>query len=238
MLPMFPTKKIEIEPIGIINSCFTEKFGIPRQPNLAPAVLAFIEIFSPYNKDSAFTKIDTFSHIWLTFYFHQSVKRGWRDTVRPPRLGGNKKVGVFASRSPQRPNFLGHSVVKFEKIIKRNKKLILVVSGVDILNNTPILDIKPYIPYSDKIEATEGYASSPKKFPVHFDPPAALFCKSFQETTGENLQKIITQLLSLDPRPAYQVSKEKVYGMSLFNANIKFYFKNNIFHVRNIDYKI
>ncbi len=234
---IFENKYIEIDPIGIAHSCFTDKFGIPRQSNLVPAARASLEIFPPYNKKEAFFKLEEFSHLWLTFYFHDAVRRGWKPTVRPPRLGGNKRVGVFASRSPQRPNYLGLSVVKLENIAQKNKNIFLEVSGVDILDKTPIIDIKPYIPYSDHVQAQEGYAPHPSFFEVSFSKDASLFCDKYKTQQGPDLAELIKQVLSLDPRPAYHTSEQREYGMDLWDLNITFTSNNDRFFVEKIYHK-
>ena len=130
-------------PIGVIRSCFTEKFGIPRQPGLVPAARATLEVFSPYDRDEAFRNLDEFSHLWVIFVFHGIPAGKWRPTVRPPRLGGNRRTGVFATRSGFRPNPIGMSAVSLEGIRRHNGKLLLELSGIDLLDRTPVLDIKP-----------------------------------------------------------------------------------------------
>ncbi len=140
---------LEINPIGVVHSCYTEKFGIPRQPGLVDKARATIELFSPYNRAEMVRKLESFSHIWVHFLFHDAVAEGWRPTVRPPGLGGQKRVGVFASRSPHRPNHLGISAVKLIGIKRVGQRLLLEVGGGDFLHGSPVFDLKPYIPYSD-----------------------------------------------------------------------------------------
>lgn len=145
--------------IGTIHSCYEEKFGIPRQPGLVDSP-ATIEIDAAYSQDEAFRELETFSHIWVIFVFHEINNKNWNPTVRPPRLGGNQRIGVFASRSMFRPNPIGLSVVELTSIERKNKKIVLNITGGDFLNLTPVLDIKPYIPYADSINTTKaGYAT-------------------------------------------------------------------------------
>src|SRR3954463_4060851 len=133
--------------IGIIHSCFKEKFGIPRQPGLAPLATAQLELLPPYDNRAALEGLETCSHIWLQFVFHANKRDAWKPKVKPPRLGGNKSLGVFATRSPTRPAPIGLSVVKLDGISEADGKLFLNLSGIDLLDGTPVLDIKPYVPY-------------------------------------------------------------------------------------------
>ena len=135
----------ELTPIGTIESCFKEKFGVPRQPGLAPAARASLILQPPYNRPEALAGLEAFSHIWLVYLFHAIEKGKWKPTVRPPRLGGNRRTGVFATRSNFRPNPIGLSAVKLENIVTRGPDIRLELSGVDLLDGTPVLDIKPYI---------------------------------------------------------------------------------------------
>lgn len=221
-----------IKPIGILHTCYKEKFGIPRQPNLvqAPGTL----IFSPeFAKQEAVRELDGFSHIWLIFAFHENVEKGWSPMVRPPRLGGNKKVGVFASRSPFRPNPIGMSPVRLESVEIIDNSPVLHLSGVDILDQTPILDIKPYIPYSDAIpDALGGFAKKPPeiKQTITFSDLALSQIKD-REKSIPDLMSIITGILGNDPRPAYQSDqntvpeKNQVYGIHLFDFDLKWAMK-------------
>lgn len=225
-----------MEPIAIVRSCFTDKFGIPRQPGLVPAATAELEMLPPYNRPEAVEGLAAFSHLWIFFLFHQAVDRGWKPTVRPPRLGGNKRVGVFASRSPQRPNFIGSSVVRLDQIRAEGPGLTLHVSGIDILDQTPVLDIKPYVPYSDRVsEASCGYAPEPRPgLEIVFTPEASAFCDGYQAQTGRQLLTLISQVLVQDPRPAYHQQDTREYGMSLWDLNIRFCFQQNTVVVKTI----
>ncbi len=224
---------INITPIGIITSCFKEKFGIPRQPGLVKDSSAVLELYPEFAREEAVRELEGFSHIWVIFVFHKASGKNWKPTVRPPRLGGNKKVGVFASRSPFRPNPVGISAVKLEKIEAANGKILLYLSGIDILDQTPVIDIKPYLPYSDIIEsATGGFAlSAPDaKLEVDFLQNVIEICGK-EERNFPNLQKIIIQILENDPRPAYYSSqksdKEKTFGIKIFDFDLKWEIKNN-----------
>lgn len=216
------------QPIGFVRSCFKEKFGIPRQPGLVRQVRATIEMVSPYGQMEAFRRLEDFSHIWIIFVFHQSNQRGWKPTVRPPRLGGNQRVGVFASRSGFRPNAIGQSAVELISVQSSGGKTELLIGGADLLDGTPVLDIKPYLPYSDAIcEAKAGYApDQPEaKWPVSFSDQAARDCRKAEDESHPGLGKLITGLLAIDPRPGYRnKGKDHGYGMRLWNLNIKFRF--------------
>jgi tRNA-Thr(GGU) m(6)t(6)A37 methyltransferase TsaA len=190
-------------PIGVVRSCFREKFGIPRQPGLASAARATLELLPPYNQPAAVRGLEGFSHLWLVFAFHGIPAGRWQPTVRPPRLGGNRRLGVFATRSTFRPNPIGLSAVKLERIATDHGKVVLHLAGVDVLDGTPVLDIKPYLPYADCIPtATGGFATEvpPSGLAVEFSPAAAAFCAALP--VGDP-RELITQLLRQDPRPAY-----------------------------------
>jgi tRNA (adenine37-N6)-methyltransferase len=215
------------QPIGRIHSCYTEKFGIPRQSGLVPDAPAFLEVWPPFDQDEAFRALDGFSHVWLLFVFHRCVGLPWRATVRPPRLGGNARVGVFASRSGFRPNALGQSAVRLTAIEREKDKLHLHLKGADLLDGTPVLDIKPYLPYADSIpEACSGYAPAapPCKFNVIFSPEAEAACRSLESSGYPDLKHLIALHLLQDPRPAYQSDRQKSYGMRLWDVNIRFCF--------------
>jgi len=211
-----------LQPIGIAHSPYKEKFGTPRQPGLIN-VQCSIELLPPYNQMDAFKGLDGFSHIWVSFIFHQAMRDQWQPTVRPPRLGGNEKVGVFASRSPFRPNNLGLSVVKLLNIEQQSNKLSLHVEGLDVIDGTPVVDIKPYIPYVDAIPAaTEGFASGApeKKLEVEFTQQAEQQLETIEHP--EQFRQLVIDVLQLDPRPAYKQSQEQgEYGISLDSYNIR-----------------
>ncbi|NNF96861.1 MAG: tRNA (N6-threonylcarbamoyladenosine(37)-N6)-methyltransferase TrmO [Halobacteria archaeon] len=217
--------KFDFQPIGIIHSCFPEKFGIPRQPGLVKEATATLELLPPYDRTEALEGLEAFSHLWLIFVFHASLKETWKPTVRPPRLGGNKRVGVFASRSMFRPNPIGLSVVELERVDTTAEQPRILLKGVDLLDGTPVLDIKPYLPYVDAIpNAHGGYAQgSPEpRLKVRFSSHAAGQCASY-ENAYPNLRTLITHVLELDPRPAYYDTEHsaKEFGMRLLDFDIK-----------------
>lgn len=216
--------KITIEPIGIIHSCYPEKFGIPRQPGLVKSATARLELFEPYNRVEMVKGLDEFSHIWVQFLFHETVDKGWRSTIRPPFLGGKRRVGIFASRSPHRPNHLGISVVRLSGIVNEGKKLFLELAGVDLLDQTPVVDIKPYIPYSDKVEgATRGFTSPPASCnDVSFSEDAEEFCRQYELTQGRPLRRLIRETIGHDPRPAAHRLLKREYGILLWDVNVRF----------------
>lgn len=215
----------QLVPVGIVHSPFREKFGTPRQPGLIAEVISSVEILPPYDTQEAFEGVEQFSHLWICFIFHKNKARPWTPRVRPPRLGGNKTIGVFASRSPYRPNPLGLSVVEFVGIRKQDNKLFLDIRGADIIDGTPVVDIKPYLPYSDSISrASAGYAErSPEaQLQVEFSEQAQ---QQLQLARGKypELENLIRQVIALDPRPAYSRDNEsgKQYGMKLLEFNVQ-----------------
>lgn len=198
--------EISLKPIGVVRSCFRKKFGIPRQPGLVPEATAAIELFPPYDNEQTLRGLEGFSHIWVLFIFHDSMEAEWKPTVRPPRLGGKKKVGVFASRSPFRPNPVGMSALELKKFGKEKGKTVLHVRGVDLLDGTPVIDIKPYIPYSDSIvEADGGYAGDEPehKFAVSFSEEAQMECDELEGKGYAGLGSMAVSILRSDPRPAF-----------------------------------
>lgn len=209
-----------MEIIAKIHTDFKEKFGIPRQSGLAET-WGEIVFEPPYNIPEAVRGLEEFSHIWLLWDFSESRRaaqgREWSPTVRPPRLGGNKRVGVFATRSPYRPNNIGLSCVKLEEVITDDRGPVLRVTGADLLDDTPIYDIKPYLPYADsRPEAKSGFASAePDRAEVEFDCP-------IPGEMSEETRRAIEEILVQDPRPAYQDDAERIYGMKYGQAEIKF----------------
>ncbi len=216
-------KQYAFQTIATVHSCFTDKFGIPRQPGLV-ASEAQIEIAPEFADETAFRQLQTFSHLWVIFVFHGLKDYQWKPSVRPPRLGGNQRIGVFASRSMFRPNPVGLSVVKLERIEKKQSSIILHVSGADLLDGTPVLDIKPYVPYADAIvDAEAGYAGIKpgKKFKVQFSQAAKKQLFDCLQAYP-HFETILTQVLELDPRPAYQERKTSrhEYVMQLYDYDI------------------
>lgn len=204
----------QFHPIGIIHSCFKEKFGVPRQSSLAPSAVACLELLPPYDQPEGVQGLAQVSHLWLQFVFHLSPSPKSLK-VRPPRLGGNQKVGVFATRSPVRPNRLGLSVVRLVKIEQTAGKIKLWLAGADLVDGTPVLDIKPYVPYVDAVaDATNALApEAPRQIPVHIPEALGL---------AEPLHSLVREVLSQDPRPAYQhIDPARVYGMHLLDFNLQ-----------------
>lgn len=215
-------EKFSIEPIGYINSCFTEKFGTPRQPGLAPSAEARLRLIGPFNRPEMVRGLESFSHIWVQFLFHRVVADGWKTTVRPPRLGGVERKGIWATRSPHRPNFMGISAVAL-KGIEFGYGVELVLGGVDLMDGTPVLDIKPYLVSSDQLDqAVEGWADHEyDQLGVGFTREAVEFCRGYEDDTGVCLQRLITEVLTLDPRPSSQRGKKDAFGMRLFDVNVR-----------------
>lgn len=221
--------RLLLTPIAIIRSPFKEKFATPRQSGLTPSVKALIEFLPEFNSTESVRGLEGFSHIWLLFVFHQHIEQGWSPTVRPPRLGGNRRVGVFASRSPFRPNPIGLSAVKLLDIHNKAGALTLEVQGADLIDGTPIIDIKPYISYADRIpEALGGFAASEPQttLEIHFSDAAQRKLSDFSGQTPE-LETLIRETLALDPRPAYrhQGDDRHSYGCRLDRFNIRWQVK-------------
>ena len=230
-------------PVGTISSCFKEKFGIPRQPNLVTEATASLVLSEQFTEESV-RGLEGFSHLWLSFVFHDVLDKGWKPMVRPPRLGGNEKVGVFASRSPFRPNALGLSVVKIQGIEtsqEKEKKVIINLLGCDLLDGTPILDVKPYLPYVDSIpEASGGFAQEApmKTFAVDFSPIAIKQCQLRTKQYQQDISLLISQVLQLDPRPSYKQGEinDRVYSMKLFDFDLKWqYCENKLIKVLSLN---
>lgn len=214
--------------IGIMKSPYKEKFGIPRQPNLVQ-VESYIDMLEPYNDLLAFEGIETFSHLWLLWQFHDNKNQQqtkFRAQVRPPRLGGNQKIGVFATRSMYRPSPVGLSVVQLKQVKKVGKAVRVYVTGSDLLDGTPILDIKPYIQYSDAVmEAQSGYAQDePERKQVVWTEQAAVQKQQLlqQHKISAQMLSELEQVLSLDPRPAYQEDETRLYKMHFANIDVGF----------------
>lgn len=202
---------MKLEPLCFIRTPFIEKFGVPRQSLLATSAIGEMIFRRDDFYAEAFRGIETFSHLWLTFLFHQVPEDSVQALVRPPRFAGKMKLGVFATRSPHRPNCLGLSVVKFEKIEEKGDSIHLFVSGVDLVDGTPILDIKPYIPYADKVDAKAPlFEHAPEKYKVLWkcDPPKEM--------------KLIEDVIALDPRPGHQKDETAEYGVTVAGFNIRF----------------
>ena len=210
--------RIFIEPIGYIENDYKEKFGIPRQSGLSESVISRVIFEDEYKDQNYFKDIQEFSHIWLIWYFSDVNKKNIKPTVRPPKLGGNRRVGVFASRSPFRPNRIGISCVKLIKVDFGYKRITLYVTGADLMNGTPIIDVKPYLPYTDsRPDATNGFALD--------DINGLLDIKCNDELLMKIPFDIVDGLfetLKHDPRPSYQNDSERIYGMTYGDMQVKF----------------
>lgn len=213
---------MEIKPIAHIRTNFKEKFGIPRQSGIIEEICGEIIFEKQFRNPDAIRGIEEYSHLWLIFDFSQNHRENWSPTVRPPRLGGNKRVGVFATRSPFRPNNLGLSCVKLENIKYDEKKgNILIVSGVDLLDNTPIFDIKPYIPYCDcKLDAKGSFSDEFKDYKIN-----VLYDEKVFENIEQNDKISIIKILEQNPKPAYKAD-EKIYKFLFSNYEICFEIKD------------
>ncbi len=226
-------------PIATVHSCFTEKFGVPRQPGIVSAATGSIELLAPYNRMEAVRDLTGFSHIWVIFLFNRSTRGQWKPTVRPPRLGGNKKVGVFASRSNFRPNPVGLSVVRLLDICQEKGKILIHVQGLDILDGTPVIDIKPYIPYVDAIpDAIGGFAPErpAPRLSVIFSADATAALSTLSVDAYPNLKAIIEGVVEQDPRPAYydEKKKEGAFGFTLWDLNIRWQAKGSVATITEI----
>jgi tRNA (adenine37-N6)-methyltransferase len=233
-LPQTPAVSVIVRPIGIIRSCYPEKFGIPRQPGLVKSSSARLHMLEPFNRLEMFKGLERFSHVWLHFLFHETVAEGWKRTIRPPWLGGREKVGIFASRSPHRPNHLGLSAVRLVKIGREGKQVFLDLAEIDILDLTPVIDIKPYIPYSDRVDDSGYGYTKPSEGPtvaVVFSREAMDFCSCYTNRTGRNLQDLISETLSYDPRPASHRPGTGEYGMLFWDVNVRWQAQKGFFQV-------
>lgn len=216
-----------LKPVAHIENAYDEKFSIPRQPGLAKDILSKILFEKEYDKDGILKGMEGFSHLWLIWGFTGFYDQKWSPTIRPPRLGGNERIGVFASRSPHHPNPIGMSAVKIVSI----EKNVITVSGADLLNGTPIYDIKPYVPYSDAItEAKEGFAKQPDLTKLDVIIP-----KEIEEENDPFFLKEIREVLALDPRPAYQKDPERIYGFRFSGYEVKFNVKERTLTVLSIE---
>lgn len=209
--------EVSIKPVAIIKNGYNEKFGVPRQSGLAPQIKSEIVFEKDFRDENLIRDIEQYSHLWLIWGFTENSGE-WSPTVRPPKLGGNKRVGVFATRSPYRPNSLGLSVVKLEEIKNTKQGKVIVVSGADLVNGTPIFDIKPYLPYVDSVPEAKGGFSEEFKDDVLKVNIAETVRNEF---CIEDIEEITT-ILSLNPKPQYQNDEERIYGLSYKNFEIKF----------------
>lgn len=215
--------------IAVIENGFNEKFGVPRQSGLTPSVESKIIFEKEFRDENMLRGIEQYSHLWLIFSFSENEDK-WAPTVRPPKLGGNKRIGVFATRSPFRPNSLGLSVVQLVRIENSEKGKVLVVAGADLVSGTPIFDIKPYLPYVDSVPGAKGGFSEEHKndfCEVDFSDEAKFLL------TKQELSELI-EILRLNPKPSYKDDENRVYGLSFKDMNVKFKCTENIIYVIEI----
>jgi tRNA-Thr(GGU) m(6)t(6)A37 methyltransferase TsaA len=209
-----------VNPIGYVRSCFKEKFAIPRQPLLAPAAQGWIDLLTPYDQAEAVVGLEDISHIWVIFLFHKALENTPRLKVRPPRLGGNKSIGVFASRATHRPNGIGQSAVRLDRVEAGR----LWISGIDLLDGTPVLDIKPYVPYADSLPTAHNAIadSPPALIAVSWQPTALQQAQQHGQRLAQPLIELTEQCLAQDPRPAYQQpSPERIYGVQFYDVQVR-----------------
>ncbi|MBT2295503.1 tRNA (N6-threonylcarbamoyladenosine(37)-N6)-methyltransferase TrmO [Pseudomonas fluorescens] len=212
-----------VSPIGFVHSCFKEKFAIPRQPQLAPAARGVLELVAPFDQGDAVQGLEQVSHVWLLFLFHQALEDKPRLKVRPPRLGGNTSMGVFATRATHRPNGIGQSVVKLERVEAGR----LWISGIDLLDGTPVLDIKPYVPYADIIDSAHNSIASaaPELIAVRWASSALHQARDHAKRLEEPLVELIEQCLAQDPRPAYQIpTPDRKYGAQFWDVDVRWHY--------------
>ena len=223
--------EFSMEPIARIHTDFSTKFGVPRQSGLVEALEAEIIFEPPYRDPAALRGLEGFSHLWLVWVFHQAAGRPWSPTVRPPRLGGNRRRGVFATRSPFRPNPVGLSAVKLAGIEAAGPSgPVLRVRGADLVDGTPILDIKPYLPYADCIpEASGGFAPQPALAPLTVEIPPALL-----ERVPPERREALEAVLAQDPRPRYQADPERIYGFTFAGLEVRFTVEGEWLTVREV----
>lgn len=221
---------LRMKKIAVIRTDFPEKFGIPRQSGLTAAKGRVV--FEPeYRNPDALKGIEEYSHLWLIWGFSQVPEREWQPTVRPPRLGGNRRMGVFATRSPFRPNPVGLSLVELAAVEQtRNLGTVLCIQGVDMLDGTPVYDIKPYLPYVEaKADASGGFAGQVKDENLQVEIPG-----EWMKKVPQDQRKVLIEILAQDPRPAYQDDPDRIYGMSYAEMEIKFRVRGDVLKVCGI----
>jgi len=232
------TQSFTFEMVAIIHSCYKEKFAIPRQSNLVANAQAEIELLPPYDHENMLKGLDGFSHIWISFVFHQHINKGFNQLVSPPRLQGSEKFGVYATRSPYRPNPIGLSVVKLEQIISRDKQLFLLVSGGDFLDQTPVIDIKPYIEYADSLQDTKkGWVKgiAAPDFEISFSDKALQQILQAEKNIPD-MSQFIMQLLKQDPRPHYTKSFKNDYFCKVYQYDLHWQINKNMIIVKSLDF--
>ncbi|WFQ78400.1 tRNA (N6-threonylcarbamoyladenosine(37)-N6)-methyltransferase TrmO [Xenorhabdus sp. SF857] len=225
--------------IGTIHSPYKEKFAIPRQPGLVEDGTGQLELLAPYNQVDAVRGLEQFSHLWIIFVFHQTMVDGWNPLVRPPRLGGNAKMGVFATRSTFRPNPIGVSLVELKAIQCENNRVILELGSLDLVDGTPVIDIKPYLPFAEsKPEAKAGFAQAAPEadMVVNFSPEAECQLLPYK-AHYPHLRRFISQVLAQDPRPAYRkkAQENRLYAAHILDFNVRWRVFNTTTEVVSIE---
>ncbi|ATF50769.1 tRNA (N6-threonylcarbamoyladenosine(37)-N6)-methyltransferase TrmO [Citrobacter freundii] len=215
----------QFEQIGVIRSPYKEKFAVPRQPGLVESASGELHLLAPYNQADAVRGLEAFSHLWVIFVFHQTMEGGWRPTVRPPRLGGNARMGVFATRSTFRPNPVGMSLVELKGIVCQKDNVVLQLGSLDLVDGTPVVDIKPYLPFAEALpDATASYAQHAPvaEMAVGFTPEVEQQLLML-EKRYPLLKTFIGEVLAQDPRPAYRKGEEtgKTYAVWLHDFNVR-----------------
>ena len=223
-------------PIGIVHSPYREKFGIPRQSGLVEEAQSTIELTPPFDRVEALRGLEKLSHVWVLFVFHQTMREQWKPTVRPPRLGGNERLGVFATRSPFRPNPIGLSSARLLGIEQTDSHLLIKLAGLDLVDGTPVLDIKPYIAYTDShADADCGFASNrPALLNVVWSDDALRVATAYENQHAGFIQ-LVAQVLAQDPRPAYITNDiQREYGIQLYDANIRWRLSGDVIEILSI----
>lgn len=225
----------QFEQIGVIRSPYKEKFAVPRQPGLVKSCGGELHLIAPYNQAEAVRGLEAFSHLWVLFIFHQTMEGGWRPTVRPPRLGGNARMGVFATRSTFRPNPVGMSLVELKHIRCQKDRVILELGSLDLVDGTPVVDIKPYLPFAEALpDARASYAQQAPQaeMPVFFTAEISLQLPQL-EKRYPRLADFIVEVLAQDPRPAYRKDEEagKTYAVWLLDFNVRWRVTDSGFEV-------
>lgn len=227
------SQEFSMKTVARIRSDFAGKFGVPRQSGLVESLEALVVFEPEYRDPAALRGLEGFSHIWLLWVFDQAVREGWSPTVRPPRLGGNARLGVFATRSPFRPNPVALSAVTLAGIEETAELgTVLRVRGADLMDGTPILDVKPYLPYADcRPEAQGGFAAAaPNRETLSVECPPELW-----ETVPPDRREALRSVLALDPRPRYQTDPERVYGFGFAGLEVRFSVEGEVLRVREIE---
>ena len=222
---------VTIRPIARMHSDFPTKFGIPRQSGLVQELHSTIVFEPEFRNPDTLRGIEGYSHLWLIWQFSEAVRSNWSPTVRPPRLGGNTRMGVFATRSPFRPNSLGLSCVQLLSVEQTKDGAVLHVAGADLMDGTPIFDIKPYVPYSDcHTDAKGGFTDTARDFLLEVDFPAELL-----EKLPADKRDAAQAVLSHDPRPSYQKDSDRIYGLDFAGFNIRFHVQNSSLTVISVE---